>query len=359
MAGPNEQEQDRTEKATPFKLREARKRGQVAKSLEINSLLLLTVALAVSYFLGEKFITGTLNLSRRLLAGSGQWHLDQATVVTFFDLSYQAVLSIFWPFVAVVMITGILANMFQTGPVFSFFPLKPDMNRLNPVKGFKRLFSKKLLFESLKTLIKIFIFAVILYFAIAALLPKLMALIDTNHRAYPPILIDHARSLTYKFLLAILLVALLDLVYTRWDYAKQMRMSRRELKEEVKRREGDPQVRAKRRELQKEAVKRAGAVQKVPDADVLITNPTHLSVALKYDRATMQTPQIIAKGAGDLALKMRTVANKHRVPMVENKPLARVLFTKGEIGEGIPESQFPAVAKILAWLFLQREARLA
>ena len=130
---------------------------------------------------------------------------------------------------------------------------------------------------------------------------------------------------------------------------------RREIKDEVKRREGDPQIRAKRRELQKEAVKRAGSLSKVPEADVLITNPTRLAVALKYQRATMIAPQVIAKGAGELAAKMKLVAREHGVPVVENKSLARNLFRKVALEQGIPEVLYPAVAKILVWVFALRE----
>ncbi len=357
MAVGSEQEQDRTEPATPFKLREARKRGQVSRSLEINSLILLSTALAMSYFMGEVFVTRQLALSQEIFSNAYRLELNGITALSLYEYTLESLVSIFVPFVGAVMIAGILANMFQTGPVFSFFPLKPDMSRINPVKGFKRLFSKKLLYESIKTIIKIMIFAVVLYFAIIALLPALMAMTDTDPQIYPALLLDYGKSLAFKLLLVVLLVALVDLLYNRWDFSRQMRMSRRELKEEVKRREGDPQIRARQRQLQKEAINRAGAVRKVPEADVLITNPTHLAVAVKYDRMAMGAPQVIAKGAGDLARTMRIVASRHRVPVVENKPLARALFNKTPIDQSVPEKLFPAVAKILAWIYLQRDQR--
>lgn len=357
MAADSEQEQDRTEPASPYKLREARKRGQVSKSLEINSLLLLSAALLVIYGMGERIVTQQLMLCRDLLSNAHQLSLNGATAIGLFAHFFESLLKILWPFLGAVVVTGILANLFQTGPVFSFFPLKPDMNRLNPVNGFKRLFSKKLLFESIKTVIKMAVFSLVIYFAIVALLPGVMAMIDMDPQVYPALLLDHGRGLYYKLLLVVLLVALVDLVYSRWDFGRQMRMSRRELKEEIKRRDGDPQVRARRRQLQKEAVKRAGAVRRVPEADVLITNPTRLAIALKYERGVMATPQLIAKGAGDLAAKLREVARRHNVPIVENRSLAKALFTGIGIGEGIPEELFPAVAKILAWIYLQREQR--
>jgi flagellar biosynthetic protein FlhB len=226
---------------------------------------------------------------------------------------------------------------------------------LNPITGFKRLFSKKLLFESFKSIVKIAIFGAVIYFAVVSFLPTLMGLIDTDPQVYPKLLIDEGRELAYKLILALLIIALLDLVYTRWDYAQQMRMSHRDVKEEVKRREGDPQIRSKRRQLQKEAVERAGSIRKVPDADVLITNPTHLAIAIKYQRHTMIAPEVIAKGAGELAAAMKKVAKRHNVVTVENKKLARALFKKSDVDGLVPEALYPETAKILAWVFMQQQ----
>lgn len=358
MASGSEQDQDRTEPATPYKLKEARNRGQVSKSLEINSLLLMAAALLVSYAMGERLVTQQLVLSRKLLSEAHKISLNGANSLSLFKFTYESLLGFLWPFIGAVMITGILANVFQTGPVFSFFPIKPDVNRLNPVQGFKRVFSKKLLFESVKTVLKIFIFGAVIYFALAALMPAVMAMVDTDPKVYPFVLLDHARGLVFKLLMVVLLVALVDLIYSRWSFGQQMRMSRRDLKDEVKRREGDPQIRVRRRQLQREMVIRAGALNRVPEADVLITNPTHLAIALKYERGEMAAPQVIAKGAGELAAKMREMARRHEVPIVENKPLAKALFRISRIDERVPDDLFPAVAKILAWIYLQREQRL-
>jgi len=357
MSSGTEQEQDRNEPATPFKLREARKRGQVSKSLEINSLLILSAALLVIYALGEQIIARQLFLCRSLLSVASPLEMTGARSLGLFEFTVESLSSILWPLLGILVLTGVLANLFQTGPVFSFFPLKPDMSRLNPVNGFKRLFSKKMLFETIKTIIKMIIFGFVLYFAIVALLPALMSMVDLDPRAFPILLLKHGRGMTFKLLLVVLLIALIDLLYSRWDFAQQMKMSRREMKEEVKRREGDPQIRMRRRQLQKEAVKRAGAIQRVPEADVLITNPTHLAVALKYERGEMVTPRLIAKGAGELAVQMRQIARSNDVPIVENKSLARRLFNKVGIDQGIPGTFYPEVARILAWIYLQRAER--
>jgi flagellar biosynthetic protein FlhB len=355
MAAGSDQEQNRTEPATPFKLRQARKRGQVAKSLEINSLLILSVALLVIYAWGEVMLRRQFELSRELINNAHRLDLDVASAMGLYEFVLRALGGILGPFVIALVITAVLANLSQTGPIFSFFPLKPDVTKLNPVNGFKRVFSKKLLFESIKSIIKMTIFGSVIFFGIKALLPAIMAMIDADPQVYPTLLMDQGRGLIYKLLLVLVIIALADLLYSRWDYARQMRMSRREVKEEVKRREGDPQIRARIRQLQKEAVHRAGAVEKVPEADVLIANPTRLAVALQYEREVMPTPRVIAKGANGLAAKMRELARRHKVPIVENPSLARTLFRRAEIGEGIPEAVFPVVAKILAWIYLQKE----
>jgi flagellar biosynthesis protein FlhB len=352
-----DQDQDKTEEATPFKLQEARKRGQVAKSQEVNSFIVLTAALGMAYIAGEKMIAGQLKLDRALLSSAHQFPLEPAAIVVWMKDLISDMFDIYWPLIILIMVVGILANLFQTGPVFSFFPLKPDIKRINPVEGFKRLFSMKIVFEAFKSVLKLLLFGAVVYFAVIALMPTMLTLVGVNPDHYVNFLLDSARGLVFKLLLMLLLVAAADLAYSRRDYAKKLRMSRRELKDEVKRREGDPRVRAKRRELQKEAVKRAGSLSKVPDADVLITNPTHLAIALKYQRSTMISPQVIAKGAGGLAVQMKHIAQEHRVPVVENKPLARQLFKSVDIEHAIPEDLYPAVAKILVWVYALREQR--
>lgn len=352
-----QQEQDRSEPASPFKLREARNKGQVAKSTETNSFFVLSAVLALLYFIGEELIAHQLEMSQSLFSCANLFALDTLSTMALFEATTHALLDAYWPFLAVIMVVAVLVNVAQTGPVFSFFPLKPDVQRLNPVQGFKRLFSMKLLFESVKTVIKLAVFSGVIYLVIVDLLPSMISLVDVNPRSYAGYLLDSIRGMLFELLLVILIVAAIDMLYTRWDYSKKMRMSRREVKDEVKRREGDPLVRAKLRELQREAIKRAGSLRRIPEADVLITNPTHLAVALRYDREVMKSPQVIAKGVGELAGKMRDVARRHGIPVIQNKPLARQLFKSCAIDSGIPENVYPLVARILVWVYSARGRR--
>lgn len=354
-----EQEQNRTEAATPFKLREARRRGQVAKSLEVNSLVILATALGLLYAAGERVIQAQLAISRDLLARAHSVNLQPDLLLAFVGELYGRLFSAFWLVVAAIVAAAVLANLLQTGPIFSFFPLKPDFSRMNPANGFKRVFSKRLLFETIKTLLKLALILTVVYFVMIAVLPLLMSLLDRDPASYPLFLLYVTRNVLFKLVLAVVFIALIDLAFTRWDFGQRMRMSRREVREELRRREGDPQVRARLRELQREAAKRSGSVKRLPEADVLITNPTHLAVALAYRRGEMDAPEVVAKGLGDQVAVMREIARKHNVPVVQDKALARALFREVNIDQPIPEALFPAVARTLAKVYRSRDGATA
>jgi len=357
MAEAN-QDQDKSEKATPFKLKEARNKGQVAKSMELNSLLMLSVVLMVMFIYGESLIAGQLDLSRSLMSKAHAFTFDLKSLTSWYETIVDFIANLYAPFVGAVLIISILSNLVQTGPIFTFFPLKPDVQRINPIAGFKRLFSVKLLFESVKSIIKLCIFSVVLYLAIKDVMPEFYSLMGASPKSYSEIILDNALSIMFKILILYILIAAVDIAFTRWEYAKNMRMSRKEVKDELKRREGDPQVKGRRRELQAEALKRSEALQKVPEADVLITNPTHLSIAVVYKRGEMVAPMMIAKGAGELALKMRKVAGAHKVPVFENKKLARKIFKKVDIDSYLPEEYFAEIAKILIKVYAERDNNL-
>lgn len=349
-----EQEQNRNEPATPFKLREAQKRGSVAKSQELNSFLILGGFLGILFMLGWGMSQRQLSLDQVLMGNAGQISFDWATMQHWLGSITFETLALLAPLFIMLLVVGPLANLIQTGPVFSFFPLKPDWDRINPASGLKRLFSVRLLFESIKTIIKLILFALVLYLSLQALLLPLLGLMHVDPVNYAHFSFDLIVGLIFKIVLLLALIALFDLAFTRWDFLNKMKMSRRELKEEVKRREGDPRVKAKLRELQRETLKRSKALKKLPEADVLITNPTHLAIALKYERGTMAAPEVLAKGAGELALKMREVAHRHGIPVLENKTLARQLFRRVDIEEAIPENLYEEVARIFVRLLALR-----
>jgi len=259
-----------------------------------------------------------------------------------------ASLDIIVPFVLMAVLAGILANLVQIGPVFSFTPLEPKFERINPVQGFKRVFSKRMLFEAFKTLLKLVLFGTILYGFLLGMWPGLPAIATGDGGTRLAWLAAAGQSLLLRLGLALLLIGLLDLLYTRWQYSKQMMMSRREIKEEGKRREGDPHVRAKLRELQRENLKQARSLSRVPEADVLITNPEHFAIALKYVRGAMSAPQVIAKGADRWAIEMKALARANGVPLYERRKLAQTLFRQARVDQPIPPESFVDVARIYA-----------
>lgn len=349
-----EQEQDKTEQPTPFKLEEAKRRGQVAKSMDFNSFFMIAGLLIVVSIWGDRFVRQSLRLEQAVFEQAPVFSYDIPRLVGWFGELMVLGAFLLAPFFVMAVIVAIFANMLQTGPILTFFPLKPDPKRINPVQGFKRVFSLRMLFEAFKSIIKLAMLGAVAYVMIQGLLPQLFGMMHIDPHVHPWVLMDHATALIFKLALVLLIIMLLDVAYVRWDYRKKMRMSSREVKEEVKRREGDPHVRGKQRELQREAAKRSRSLSRVPEADVLITNPTHLAVALKYERETMRAPRVIAKGAGTIAEKMKTLARKRTIPVVEQKPLAQRLFREVEIDEAIPESLYEPVALIYAETMAER-----
>jgi flagellar biosynthetic protein FlhB len=352
-----EQELDRNEQATPFKLEQARKKGSVAKSPDAIYVAVLTGFLLFLYSFGWQAINRLLTVLQLTMARAAAVDWSRGGVVEWLSATLLASLQPFVPLALALMIAAILASLAQTGPVFSFEPVKPDFNRLNPATGFKRLFSVKLLYEALKSVLKLALVATVLVLALTALLPLMMALPQVEVRHYATVLLDESAALLFKLAVVALLLAILDVAYTRWDFARQMRMSARELKEEHKHREGDPRIRARLRELRLELLKRTKGVARVAEADVLITNPVHYAIAVKYKHGEMSAPLVIAKGAGTLAAKLREAAYRNEVMVVQNPPLARALFKAVDSDEYVPEGLYPEVAKILVWVYAMRAAR--
>jgi len=352
-----EEDQNRNEAATPHKREEARKKGSVAKSLDVNSLMVLSGAVIALYIWGHSIINDELVIFHNIFMNTYQVSFEIKELSTFLTNLFSAVLRVLTPLFALLMALGILANFMQTGPIFTFFPLKPDLKRINPIDGLKRMFSMKLLIEAVKTVLKFVFLGAVLYSVISADVPNLIMAFHVNPVSIGSILLPMTKSLLLKLLLALILVAGIDLIYSRWDYNKRLRMSRRDIIDEHKRREGDPRVKSRLRELQREAVKRAKSLGRVKDADVLITNPTHFAVAIKYDKETSDAPLVIAKGAGFLAGRMKAIARRHQVPVVESKQLARNLFYRVDIDRIVPAEHYTAIAKILVWVYSLKNAR--
>jgi flagellar biosynthesis protein FlhB len=350
----SEQEQNRSEAATPFKLKEAQQRGQVAKSQEAVFAAILGGVVLALFASGEALSREVLAMARDLFLETGRSDWSQEGLLAWAKAASLQGLRALAPLLLAVLVAAVVANFAQVGAVFSAKPITPDFDRINPASGLKRLFSLKLVYEGFKSTLKLAALAYVLWLALEALLPGLLRLLHIEARAHALVVGPDVPRLLVKLLLVLLAIALLDVGYTRWDFAKRMRMSRREVTEEHKQREGDPRIRSRLRQLRLDMLKQSRAMRALPGADVLLTNPTHLAVAISYKHGQMPAPKLLAKGAGELAAKMREVARQHRIPVIENRPLARALYKRLASDQYVPEDLYPDLARILLWVYARR-----
>jgi flagellar biosynthetic protein FlhB len=347
MAGGNDQ--DKTEKATPKKRQDARRKGQVGQSREIPSVAVLLSSMTVFFFSGAWMFNKLGDVMQMVLSQLCQQNFSVETAHMLFWELFQRIIIILAPLIAVVMIAGILSNVLQTGFLLTGETLTPNLKKLNPISGIKRLFSARALVEVVKALVKVIIIGTMAYIMLRKDMDEIPALV---HLSIPDILAfmgNAALRLGFYTCLVLIILAAVDLFFQRWQHERDLRMTKQEVKDEHKQKEGDPQVRARIRAVQREMAMRR-MMEAVPDATVVITNPTHLAVALKFER-DMPAPQVVAKGAGHVAQRIKDVANNHGVPIIEQKPLARALFKSVEIDQYIPGDLYHAVAEILAYVY--------
>ena len=342
---------DRTEKPTPKKLEDARKKGQIAQSREIPSALILVTALAVFYFGGgimARQLADIMRVSFRELGGD--WIQSAASADVMTGWLFDQTLSILMPMMIALLIIGIVANVAQFGFNFKEDLFVPDFKKINPFSGIKRLFSLKSLVELVKSVFKIGFVGLIAYLMLQGELVTIPSLIHVDvidTAAYMGVV---AFKITFFVCLGLIVLAAADFAYQRWQHQKDLMMTKQEVKEERKQSDGDPQVKSRIRSMQLEMAQRR-MMEAIPTADVVITNPTHFAIAIRFEAQEMAAPQVVAKGADYIALRIREIAAEHDVPMVENKPLARALFRSTEIGDAIPADLYRAVAEVLAYVY--------
>jgi len=356
MAGP-QQELDANEPATPFKLDKARERGSISRSADLVFAVVMLVCVACVQGLGMKVIDGVGSMMRNGLSLAGHDRLTQATALKYAAILAGEVITAVAPLVFSVWVAALLCSAFQAGGVFSAEPLKPDFGRLNPANGLERLFSIRSLHELWRSGARLTVMAIAMWSWGRYHLSDLLRL-----ELVSPLSILHSGVKLLGSVLALLagivaVFALLDWSFNRWEYLRQMRMSRREMREEVKEREGDPRIKSRRRQLRIEWLKRIRQLSKVRNADVLLTNPTHVAVALEYRHGEMPAPMITARAAGELAHRMRVEARRRSVPIVEHPQLARALFALSDSQLFVPEEHFEPVARVLRWVFAARAQR--
>lgn len=352
-----EQDLDRNEAATPYKLQKARERGQVAKSTDIASVVVFASAMVFLTWQGWVTWQTQFRFDRALLSNASLAVDNPRMLWPLTEYAIRTTIVLAMPFLVTLVLAALIGNMLQTGPVLSFEPVKVDWARVNPVTGFKRVLSLRTVFNSARAVLKLCLLGVTIYFALRTLLPHFYALTALSPLGTVRALLSDLASVGLKMAFMLGFIALLDWVYTRREFAKQMRMSRHEIKEEIKHREGDPRIRARLRELRRDMLKKSLSLQNTRHADVLITNPTHVAVALRYVHGQMESPQLISKGSGLTAAAMRRIAVRHQIPVVQNPPLARKLFRELPIDQSVPPNLYAQVARIIVWVFAMREVR--
>lgn len=346
---------ERTEQATSRRRDEARRKGQVASSREVSVVVMFAATAAACSLLGGRAFGTLATMMKQWLAGAGSVAVTETTLPTLVMQVGHDVLMLVAPFGLILLTAGVLAHILQTGWVWSTERLEWNFGRLNPLSGVKRLFSLRALMELVKSLFKIALIGSVVYWNLKdeiLALPLLLQM-ETEQALFRAG--GLALSLTLWATGALFALAAADFAYQRWQLSRDLRMTREEVKREQKESEGDPLIRSRIRTLQRQRAQRR-MMQDVPKADVVITNPTHIAVALRYDGARMAAPVVVAKGAGFVAERIREVAAEHGVPIFENKPLARSLYKLVDLGREIPGDLYQATAEILAMVMRARGA---
>jgi len=338
---------DRTERPTPRKRRRVREEGRVPVSRELNLAVVFLFMVVILGFLGSKLAFGLIDgMKNMLYLEIGDFQGTFMKAIGGFGEVAKILLMLFVGGMSVSILIGAL----QTRFLISFKPLKPDLNRINPVEGFKRMFSLRSVVELLKAVLKVVIVGYVAYTVIRKRWGEMVL--------YPDMSLTESSILLWKFIyelalksgIALLVLSIFDYMYQRWEFEKSIMMTRYELKEEMKEVEGHPLVKRRQRTMMLEILRRR-MMAMVPQADVVITNPEHYAVALKYDPDEMNAPVVVAKGVDEIAKKIIEIARENDVPIVRNPELARRLYREVEIGEEIPPNLYRIVAEVLAYVY--------
>ena len=353
---------EKTEPATAKKLQDARENGQVAKSQELNHAIgLISLFLMLKMFIsfvGEHLLNGFPMIYNKIpdIINESIGGLSVFVIQRVINNVMITILQILSPFFVIGFSLSVLINILQVKWKITTKPMKPKISKLNPLNGFKRIFSKDSLFELLKSIVKIILIIYVAYTSIKAHQNELFLLYDIPLfqviLLIGTIVIDTGLKISFVYLI----VGIADLIYQRHKFKEDMKMTKQEVKDEYKNIEGNPEIKGRQRSKMREASQRR-MMQSLPSADVVITNPTHYAVSIKYDSQKNSAPIVVAKGEDFLAQKIRETAKEHHIEIVENKPLARMLYANVDVGQEVPPELYQAVAEVLAFVYSLRENR--
>lgn len=342
---------EQTEKATPKRRSEARQRGQVPRSADLTGAVIFLAVVLVLHALFVPMLTGLEGSAAAYFSRIADHH--DATVQSITLLFIQASGGVAWVVLialAVALVAGVVANLFQFGFVLTTVPFKWNFGRLNPLTGFKNIFSKRIAVNLAKQLLKLSAVALIIYMTIAANIGIFAQVGQTSPANIIGLTFNLIFSIAWKFGLFLIVIGLLDYAYERWNLEDSLKMTKQEVKDEWKQSEGNPEAKAALKRRQREFARRR-MMQAVPRATVVVTNPTHFAVALEWDEVKMDAPVVVAKGADLVAKRIRDIAREHGIAIMENPPLARTLYEKVELDQPIPPNLYAAVAQVIAFVY--------
>ncbi|MFZ4480005.1 MAG: flagellar biosynthesis protein FlhB [Rhodoferax sp.] len=352
-----ESDLEKTEPASPERLEKARDEGQVARSRELVTFIMLVTALAGLWAMGETIGGQFGSAMRNGLQFERASAFDSSHMMVHAETAVVHALQAMMPLLVMMLVAALLAPMALGGWLLSTKSLAPNFSKLNPIAGIGRMFSTETLAELVKTIIKSLLVGGVAWWVISDNVSSIMALMSEPIHAALPHTLRVVAGTCALIIGSLLLVVAIDVPYQLWSHAHKLRMSREDLRQEQKENDGDPQVKAQIRRQQQQMAKRR-MMAEVPKADIIVTNPTHFAVALKYRDKEMRAPRVIAKGADLVASRIREMAAEHNIPVLEAPPLARALFRHTQLGHEIPLALYAAVAEVLAWAYqLQRVSR--
>ena len=340
---------ERTEEPSSKRRDDFRKKGQVAQSKEVQTATLLTIFLLFWLMYLPVFWRSLTDLIFTLWQASGEYTITSTSIISLSTFLLHKIGLLLAPLFLLVMLVSFFSSFFQFGWLLTGNPLIPNFAKLNPIAGMARFFSKNSLIEVVKSLLKVILIGWIAFSTVFDHFNEALILIDTEIGATLHYLAKVSALIMAKICAVLVLLAFLDFLFVKWEMEEKMKMTKQELKEEFRESEGDPHIKAQIRTIQQEMARKR-MMAEVPKADVVVTNPTHLAIAIRYNAEEMDSPLVVAKGADFVAMKIRELALEHKVPIIENPPVARLLH-KLDLGEHIPENLFKVIAEILAHVY--------
>lgn len=341
---------DKTEEPTPKKKKDARKQGNIAKSAEVNKAMTFIAILVVIYMMSGSIISELQGFIVNILSGDFSMTMNDNTIKILMFKVMMSFMKIVLPISLIIMVFGILGSLIQTGLFFSMESLKPKFSKLNPLTGLKNMFSMKAIVNLIKSMVVI---CIMIYLGYSFMSKNFEGIIKSGDIYLPymfNIVLDLIKSILTSITLAVAVVAALDYGYEKFSHKKGLKMTKQEVKEEYKQMEGDPHIKGKIKQKQRQMANQR-MMQAVPSSTVILTNPTHISIAIRYEQGKDTTPIVVAKGVDEVAFRIREIAKSHDIPIIENVPLARLIYKEVDIDQEIPEEMYKAVAEVLVAVY--------